>query len=119
MKYFNLLAAFLLVLLAVQPIKAQDMNSKITTFLMFEGDAEEAINFYMSLFDDSEIVSMTKYGPDGPGAKAPCSTPYLPSRDSNIGHLTVTLITNLRSPPLYRCLYNAIRKKSLKRCLKS
>ncbi len=45
------------------------MNSKITTFLMFEGDAEEAINFYMSLFDDSEIVSITKYGPDGPGAE--------------------------------------------------
>lgn len=35
---------------------------KITTFLMFEGNAEEAIRFYMSLFDDSEIRSMTRYG---------------------------------------------------------
>lgn len=42
------------------------MNPKITTFLMFEGDAEEAITFYTSLFDDSEIVSISKYGPDGP-----------------------------------------------------
>jgi len=43
------------------------MNPKINTFLMFEGQAEEAINFYTSLFDDSEIVRIIKYGPDGPG----------------------------------------------------
>ncbi len=40
---------------------------KITTFLMFEGRAEEAITFYTSLFDDAAIVSMVKYGPEGPG----------------------------------------------------
>ncbi|REL33527.1 VOC family protein [Rhodohalobacter sp. SW132] len=49
----------------MQTINAQDMNPKITTFLMFEGDAEEAITFYTSLFDDSEIVRIAKYGPDG------------------------------------------------------
>jgi predicted 3-demethylubiquinone-9 3-methyltransferase (glyoxalase superfamily) len=42
-------------------------TQKITTFLMFEGRAEEAITFYTSLFDDAGIVGMTKYGPDGPG----------------------------------------------------
>jgi len=41
---------------------------KITTFLMFEGNAEEAMNFYLSLFDDAEIISITRYGADGPGA---------------------------------------------------
>jgi predicted 3-demethylubiquinone-9 3-methyltransferase (glyoxalase superfamily) len=51
----------------IQPIKAQDMNSKITTFLMFEGQAEEAMIFYTSLFDDSEIVRIERHGPDGPG----------------------------------------------------
>ena len=40
---------------------------KITTFLMFEGNAEEAMTFYMSLFDDAEIISITRYGADGPG----------------------------------------------------
>jgi predicted 3-demethylubiquinone-9 3-methyltransferase (glyoxalase superfamily) len=40
---------------------------KITTFLMFEGRAEEAMGFYTSLFDDGEVVSITRYGPDGPG----------------------------------------------------
>ena len=40
---------------------------KITTFLMFEGNAEEAMTFYLSLFDDAEVVSITRYGPDGPG----------------------------------------------------
>lgn len=38
-------------------------QQKITTFLMFQDDnAEEAMNFYVSLFDDSEIVSITRYG---------------------------------------------------------
>ncbi len=33
---------------------------KVTTFLMFDGRAEEAMNFYLSLFDQSEIVSITR-----------------------------------------------------------
>lgn len=41
---------------------------KITTFLMFEGRAEEAMTFYLSLFPGSEIVSISRYGEDGPGA---------------------------------------------------
>ncbi|MFE2376768.1 VOC family protein [Streptomyces sp. NPDC059398] len=40
---------------------------KITTFLMFEGRAEEAITYYTSLFDDAEVVDITRYGADGPG----------------------------------------------------
>lgn len=67
MKQIILLAAFVFMMPAIQPINAQDMNPKITTFLMFEGQAEEAITFYTSLFDDSEIVRIKKYGPDGPG----------------------------------------------------
>ncbi|SEN53507.1 VOC family protein [Paenibacillus sp. OV219] len=40
---------------------------KITPFLMFEGRAEEAMNYYISVFDKSEIVSMLKYEAGGPG----------------------------------------------------
>lgn len=42
-------------------------NQKITTFLMFEGKAEEAMNFYTSLFDQSEIVNISRYDENGPG----------------------------------------------------
>jgi predicted 3-demethylubiquinone-9 3-methyltransferase (glyoxalase superfamily) len=42
-------------------------GQKITTFLMFEGGAEEAMNFYLSLFDDAEVVAITRYGAEGPG----------------------------------------------------
>jgi predicted 3-demethylubiquinone-9 3-methyltransferase (glyoxalase superfamily) len=37
---------------------------KITTFLWFDGQAEEAMTFYVSLFKNSRIVSTTP-GPDG------------------------------------------------------
>lgn len=35
---------------------------KITTFLMFNNQAEEAVKLYTSLFEDSEIITMAKYG---------------------------------------------------------
>lgn len=44
-----------------------EASQKITTFLMFEGRAEEAMTFYMSLFDDAEINSINRYGADGSG----------------------------------------------------
>ncbi|MDX2004388.1 MAG: VOC family protein [Meiothermus sp.] len=43
--------------------------SKVTTFLMFDGKAEEAMNFYVSLFEGSSVVSVERYGPEGPGAE--------------------------------------------------
>jgi predicted 3-demethylubiquinone-9 3-methyltransferase (glyoxalase superfamily) len=43
------------------------MPRKITPFLMFEGAAEEAMNFYVSLFEGSEVRSVDRYGPGGPG----------------------------------------------------
>ena len=39
----------------------------ITPFLMFEGAAEAAMNFYASLFPGSTIDSITRYGASGPG----------------------------------------------------
>lgn len=41
--------------------------SKITPFLMFEGAAEAAMDFYVSLFPGSRIYEITRYGADGPG----------------------------------------------------
>jgi predicted 3-demethylubiquinone-9 3-methyltransferase (glyoxalase superfamily) len=34
---------------------------KITTFLWFNDNAEEAVNFYVSLFKNSKIISITRY----------------------------------------------------------
>jgi predicted 3-demethylubiquinone-9 3-methyltransferase (glyoxalase superfamily) len=36
--------------------------SKVTRFLMFQGNAEEAMNYYTSLIEDSEITNITRYG---------------------------------------------------------
>jgi predicted 3-demethylubiquinone-9 3-methyltransferase (glyoxalase superfamily) len=42
---------------------------KITPFLWFDGKAEEAANFYVSLFKNSKIVNVARYGDAGPGPK--------------------------------------------------
>lgn len=40
---------------------------QISTFLMFEGRAEEALNFYLSLFPKAKIAAISRYGAEGPG----------------------------------------------------
>ena len=42
---------------------------KITTFLWFNDKAEEAANFYVALFQNSKIDSISRYGDAGPGPK--------------------------------------------------
>lgn len=39
---------------------------KITTWLWFDTEAEEAAEFYASIFPDSRIIEVTRYGPAGP-----------------------------------------------------
>jgi predicted 3-demethylubiquinone-9 3-methyltransferase (glyoxalase superfamily) len=42
---------------------------KITPFLWFDGNAEEAMNFYVSIFKNSKVLKVTRYGEAGPGPK--------------------------------------------------
>jgi predicted 3-demethylubiquinone-9 3-methyltransferase (glyoxalase superfamily) len=44
-----------------------DVVTRITTFLMFEGNADKAIDFYVSVFKDSRITSIERFGPGQPG----------------------------------------------------
>jgi len=47
---------------------------KITPFLWFDGKAEEAANFYVSIFKNSRILNITRYGEAGPGPKGSVMT---------------------------------------------
>jgi predicted 3-demethylubiquinone-9 3-methyltransferase (glyoxalase superfamily) len=42
---------------------------KITPFLWFDGKAEEAVNFYVSIFENSKVGRISRYGDAGPGPK--------------------------------------------------
>lgn len=45
-----------------------DMKQQIITSLTFQkSDAEEAMNFYVSLFDHSKIIDVQRWEKDGPG----------------------------------------------------
>lgn len=47
----------------------EHVKQKITTFLMFDGKAEEATNYYLSVFDQAEILSIHRYGPNEAGTE--------------------------------------------------
>ncbi len=42
---------------------------KITPFLWFDNQAEDAMNFYVSIFKNSKVGTVTRYGAAGPGTK--------------------------------------------------
>lgn len=42
---------------------------KITPFLWFDNQAEEATNFYVSIFKNSKVAKISRYGDAGPGPK--------------------------------------------------
>ncbi|MGZ4780105.1 MAG: VOC family protein [Thermoanaerobaculia bacterium] len=47
---------------------------KISPFLWFDNQAEEAATFYASIFDDSKVLSVSRYGDAGPGPKGTAMT---------------------------------------------
>lgn len=47
---------------------------KITPYLWFDNQAEEAMNFYVSLFKDSKILNVSRYEVDAPEAPGPVVT---------------------------------------------
>jgi len=47
---------------------------KITPFLWFDNSAEEAVNFYASIFKDAKILEVVRYGEAGPGPEGTAMT---------------------------------------------
>ena len=47
---------------------------KITPFLWFDDQAEEAMNFYVAIFRNSKAGNVIRYGDAGPGPKGSVMT---------------------------------------------
>lgn len=74
--------------------QSESAKSNIATFLTFQKeDAEQAMNFYVSLFDNSKIVNVKKWEANAPG------------KEGTIMHATFTLNGKLfmcsDSPPIH------------------
>ena len=52
----------------------EDTMHKITPFLWFDNQAEEAVNFYTSVFTNAEILDISRYGEAGPGPQGAVMT---------------------------------------------
>lgn len=63
------------------------MPTNIRPFLMFEGRAEEALNLYTSLFPNSAVENIARYGPEGPGKPG-----SVMRADFRLGHQRVVCI---------------------------
>ena len=61
---------------AAQRINEQTrpQQPKISTFLWFDNNAEEAVNFYTSIFNNSRTLNVARYGDAGPGSKGSVMT---------------------------------------------
>ena len=49
--------------------RTQPTEQKITTFLWFNSNAEEAVNFYVSVFKNAKVLQTVRCGDVGPGPK--------------------------------------------------
>ena len=64
--------------------------SKVTPFLMFQdGKAEEAMNFYTSLFEDSEIQNIVRYGANEVGEEGTVMEATFTLKGQDLSVLTV------------------------------
>jgi predicted 3-demethylubiquinone-9 3-methyltransferase (glyoxalase superfamily) len=49
--------------------RTRPFQQKISAFLWFDNNAEEAVNFYVSVFKNSSVSKTVHYGDEGPGPK--------------------------------------------------
>jgi predicted 3-demethylubiquinone-9 3-methyltransferase (glyoxalase superfamily) len=54
--------------------RSQPFQQKVSTFLWFDKNAEEAVNFYVSAFKNSNVRKTVHYGDEGPGPKGSVMT---------------------------------------------
>ena len=57
---------------------------KVTPFLMFQGNAEEALNTYTSIIEDSSILNIVRYGPNEGGAEGSVMSATFRLKDQDI-----------------------------------
>ncbi|MFZ2449136.1 MAG: VOC family protein [Methylovulum miyakonense] len=67
---------------------------KITPFLWFNDQAEEAMNFYVSIFKDSKILGISRYGDGAPAPKGSVMTATF--------ELDGQVFTALNGGPIYK-----------------
>ena len=75
---------------------------KITPFLWFDDNAEEAVNFYASVFGNSKTVSVTRFGEAGPGPKGSVLTVKFELEGQEFTALNGARVSN--SPRPYRSM---------------
>ncbi len=68
------------------------VQQKVTPVLMFAGQAEEAMQLYLSIFDRAEILSLERYGAETPDLEGR----VLRARLSLYGHEVVCLDSSVR-----------------------
>lgn len=87
---------------------------KVTPFLMFQNDnAEEAMNYNISIFEDSEIISIKRYGANEIGKEGTVNEATFSIKGQEFmcfdSHININLNLHLH----FQFLLHAILKKKL------
>ena len=72
---------------------------KITPFLWFDHEAEEAAKFYTSQFSNSRIEAVTRYGESGPGPNGSVMTVAFELAELKFTALNGGLLSSSPKPP--------------------
>lgn len=98
----------------------QENIARVTPFLMFEGRAEEAVNFYVSIFEAGKLLSMKLYGPGEAGTEGSVASAIFSLNgqrfmcfDSNVQHEfsftpAISLMVECRTDEEIELLFQAL-----------
>ena len=83
---------------------------KITTFLWFDRQAEEAARFYVSVFTNSRIVKTVRYGAAGPGPTGSVMTVAFELNGGPLFHFSeaISFVVNCQSQPEVDALWQKL-----------
>ncbi|PKG25363.1 VOC family protein [Niallia nealsonii] len=74
---------------------------KVIPFLMFQGNAAEAINTYTSIIEDSSIINITHYGPNEAGAEGSVMSATFRVKDQEIMCIDSSIKHNFTFTPSF------------------
>ena len=91
------------------------MKKQVTTFLTFNGCAEEAMNYYADLIEDAEITSISRYMAGEAGAKGTVMAATFKIKDQELACIDSAIKQNFSFTPAISIYMNCDSVEEIKK----